>query len=558
MKKNVEGKEIVYSSKARQKVLDGINVIADAIKVTLGPRGKTVLIEKELSYPHLTKDGVTVARNIRLSDSGNNMGIELIRNVAAQTGHKVGDGTTTSTVLAQEIATEGIKLITAGMNSTEIRKGMIEAKDFVVKHISEHAIPVETRHDLWRVAYISSNSDSKIADILADAFERVGRDGIIVIEDGNSNHLEIKFTEGIEFESGYQSPLFINKIEKSVVEHENVLVMIHEKPILNLQPYLNLFIEIKKTGMPLLIIAENIDHSALSMLGANAIQQTKYNMGQAAEQGLSVVAVKNPCDAAKAKTFNEDVALFVGGSVVSQDLGFTPEKLPLTILGKAEKVIVKLDKTTIVGGDAKNDPLKKSKLDGHINALKEKIDDEYDESDKEFLKYRYGQLTRGIATIRVGGASLLESRETKDRVDDAYHATKAAYKKGVVPGGGIALLRAGRALATYIANYPDSNVKNDYLLGMQLVLKACRKPLWQILLNTGIEDANSVITNIINNEKYAYGYDAKEDTYVDMLSADIVDPAEVVICALEDAVSACSALITLEAMVLYEEEKDVK
>jgi chaperonin GroEL len=544
MKHKIDGKLIVYGTETRRGVLEGINAIADAIKVTLGPRGKTVLIEKEYGYPHLTKDGVTVARSIRLSHSLRNMGTEMIRNVAAQTVDKVGDGTTTSAVIAQKIANDGFQLRSAGLNPVLLRKGITEAKTMVLDHLDSIKKPVDGKEDLRRIAYIASNADDEIADVLSDAFDKVGRDGVVTIEDGVNNKLEVDFVEGLRFDSGYITPLSITNTNTRSCEYKDCYVMVHEKPILNLHPYLNLLSEVLKTERPLLIIAENVDAGALSTIGVNAIQGKFLSC-----------PVRTPGKTEDEKRiFNSDIAAFVGGSVINQDLGLIPERLGIKLLGQADKVIVTADKTIIIGGDGKKDPKKNEIIDGIINGLREKIEDDTYEGDKDLLRLRLGMLTEGIATVKVGGASMLELRERKDRVEDAYFATMAAYKGGVVPGGGIALLRASQKLAAYISTAQDR--EPEVVSGIKIIQKACEAPILQIIENTGLDGARIIVNKLLECEDPNMGYDANTCEIVNMYERGIIDPVNVVKAAMEDAVSAGSSVISLEAAVLYEEDKN--
>lgn len=541
MKYTIEGKNVTYSTKARQGVLDGINIIANAIKVTLGPRGKTVLIEKELGYPHLTKDGVTVARSIRLNDSLKNMGVEMIRNVAAQTCDRAGDGTTTASVLAQSIANEAFMLCEGGANPVNLKKGVEAAKDFVVSEIRAHAQEVNGQEDLRRVAYIASNGDNAISDILAQAFDKVGRDGVVTIEEGTTTALELEFVEGMRFDSGYLTPLVVNNIDRMTCEYKDCWVMVHEKPILNLHPYISLLGEVKRTDKPILLIAENVEAGALSTIGVNAT-----------ERNLFCCPVKTPGNEKQRKVFNHDIAAFVGGTMINQDLGKTPEKLDIKLLGMADKVIVTQDKTIIMGGLGKKDPKKNKVVEGIVNSIRDNLNDDNFEGDKEFLKMRLGMLTQGIACVKVGGASMLELRERKDRVEDAYFATKAAYKGGVVPGGGIALLRASLSLSEMLK---DDTQDHDYLLGVKIIQRACQAPFGQIIRNTGVDGVGLLMEAVLQRDDYRFGYDANKEEIIDMVERGIIDPADVVVSALEDAVSAGSALISLEAAVLYDENK---
>ena len=538
----VEGKTILYGDKARQRVLEGINCIADAIKMTLGPRGKTILIEKEHGYPHLTKDGVTVARHVRLGDSSRNMGVEMIRNVAAQTCHRAGDGTTTATVLAQEMATEGLKLITAGISSNELRHGMDYARDYIVNHIEINSKEVNTREDLKHVAFIASNGDEAISEIIADAFDKVGREGVVTIEDGSTTKLELDFKEGMQFDGGFTTPLFVNNIDNQTCEYSDVYVMVHEKPILNPVPYLNILNAVHTRGKPLLIVAENVEATASATLGINVHKN-----------GLKSCAVKSPGSGERRIIFSQDIAAFTGAKVINQDLGRLPENIKIDWLGQAEKIIVSSDKTIIIAGGLDKD--KKEKLDGVIHNLRKDLADPDFTGDVEFTKLRVGMLTGGIACIKVGGASMLELRERKDRVEDAYFATQAAFKGGVVPGGGIALLRAGQALEKVISEWPDEDFSFAYRQGVKIAIKATKKPLWQIITNAGHEQVSLLMDQVESYDTCSIGYDARQNVVCDMFAHHIIDPTNVVKAAFEDATSAAGALISLEAMVLYDETK---
>jgi len=518
-----------------------VNVIADAVKVTLGPRGKTVLIGKEMGPPHLTKDGVTVARNVRIKDLVNNAGVDLIRNVASRTCDKAGDGTTTATVLAQYLACEGMKLITDGVNSKEIKRGMETALQVVLADLDKWSIPVETKEDLRRVAFIASNGDEEVADVLSDAFMRVGRKGVVTVEDGPGLGIELELVEGIQFDKGYISPLFMNNIDKGTCEFLNPLIMVYEKPLSTLHPMLGLLNDVAKSTRPLLILADNVDGEALSLLVMNKVNGN-----------LPVAAVAHPYVGERKRVFMEDVAIFTGGQLMNQDLGKKMESLGMSLLGGADKVIISQDKTIIIGGHAVHDKDKKAKLDGRVENIRAQLDDPSFDGDKDFLNQRLGTLTQGVAVVKVGAPTDTEQKERKDRVEDAYYATKGAFESGVVPGGGVALLRA--AIPLEMIEYTPDEL--DFLQGVTLVASSLSCPMYNIIHNIGAGEhqyVEEIVRSVSENSIYSWGYDAKAERECDLIAAGVVDPTKVVKTAITDAVSAAATLLSLEVVIVNEE-----
>lgn len=522
-------KTISYGAHARSHILAGINTIANAVKVTLGPCGKTVILEKEGGYPYMTKDGVTVARNIRVSDAKQNIGVELIREVASKTGILAGDGTTTSCVLAQFVAQEGLKLMNAGFNPGELKRGMDKAVKVVCDYVDAVAIPIKDNQDLKRVALIASNDDEEIADILVKAYDIVGKEGVITIEEGPGSGLDLEVLDGMQLDEGLHSSshLFVTNMEKGTCEFDDVHIFVHEKSLLNMQPVFPILDALVQTGKPILIIAEKVADGALSFLVTNRMK------------GCSIAAISSPYRGEKRKTIMQDIATFTGGVVINQDLGIVQKNIKPGMIGCAQKVIVSGDKTIIMNGGG--DPDKLAARVAKIRALMKS--DDCSEHDKEFLRSRLGGLTSGVAIIKVGAASKMELQERLDRVDDALCSTRAAWLEGVVAGGGVTLLRAAAKIAD-MAFANDTQKK-----GADIILMALASPLRQILDNAGIESASMIIHDVVNNDKPTWGYNARTEAMCDMIDAGVVDAAKVVKTSLRDAISAASMVLSTEALV---------
>lgn len=529
-------KLITFGSDARSKILDGINIIADAVKVTLGPSGRNVILEKPDGYPYMTKDGVTVAREIRVRDPEKNIGVELIRGVASKTGILAGDGTTTSCVLAQFIAQEGHKMMHAGFNPGELKKGMDKAVKEICRYLEEIAVPISTLDDIKRVALIASNDDEEIAEMLVKAYEAVGHDGVITIEESGGIGLELELMEGMQFEEGFKNThsLFMNNIERGVFEYSDVHIFVHEKPIANIQPYLPLFDELTKNGRGLLIISEKIEGHAL----ATAISaRMKGN--------LPVCVVNAPYKGARRQTFLHDIASFTGGIIINQDRGLLQQNFKKEHVGLAQKVIVSPERTIILNGQSNP-----KEVESRIQDIRKKLsDDECPEHEKEFLRSRLGAFTNGVAVIKIGALSDMELKERQDRVDDALRSTKAALQEGIVPGGGIALIRSIPQLANLCLSN-DSQKK-----GAEIVVLAMSAPLRQILINCGIESPSLLVHEVMTHPNPTWGYDARKEVMCDMIECGVVDAAKVVKTSLRDAVSAASMVLSAEAVVVYERKE---
>jgi len=519
-------KHVKFSSDARDKMLRGVDILANAVKVTLGPKGRNVVLDKSYGAPRITKDGVTVAKEIELDDKFENMGAQMVREVAQKTSDLAGDGTTTATVLAQAIIREGAKSVAAGMNPMDLKRGIDIAVTAVVKDIEKRAKKVESSSEVAQVGTVSSNGDSKIGKMIAQAMQKVGNEGVITVEEAKSLETEVEIVEGMQFDRGYLSPYFITNAEKMVAELEDVHILLHEKKLSQLQAMLPLLEAVVQSGKPLLIVSEDVEGEALATLVVNKLRG-----------GLKVAAVKAPGFGDRRKAMLEDIAVLSGGQLISEDLGIKLENVTTAMLGRAKKVIIEKEKTTIVDGAGK-----KKDIEARVGQIKAQIEETTSDYDREKLQERLAKLAGGVAVIRVGGATEVEVKEKKDRVEDALNATRAAVEEGIVPGGGVALLRAKKAVGKI------SNDNHDVQAGINIVLKALETPLRQIAENSGVE-ASIVVGKILENKSETFGFDAQKEDYVDMVENGIIDPAKVVRAALQDAASIAGLLVTTEAMV---------
>ena len=519
-------KDVKFSTDARERLLRGVEILNNAVKVTLGPKGRNVIIDKSYSAPRITKDGVTVAKEIELQDKFENMGAQMVREVASKTNDLAGDGTTTATVLAASIMREGLKLVAAGLNPMDLKRGIDIAVSAVVKDIATRAKKVQTSAEIAQVGTIASNGDKSIGDMIAQAMQKVGNEGVITIEEAKTAETELDVVEGMQFDRGYLSPYFVTNAEKMIVELEDPYILIHEKKLSSLQALLPLLEAVVQAGKPLLIIAEDVDGEALATLVVNKLRG-----------GLKVAAVKAPGFGDRRKAMLEDIAILSAGTAISDDLGVKLENVTLEMLGRAKRVRIEKETTTVIDGAGK-----KEDIEGRVAQIKAQIEDTTSDYDKEKLQERLAKLAGGVAIIRVGGSTEVEVKEKKDRVDDALNATKAAVEEGIVPGGGVALLRAKAALGNLSDEVPDVQS------GINIVLRALEAPIRQIAENSGVE-GSIVVGNILGNASQTYGFDAQSEKYVDMLSAGILDPAKVVRIALQDAASIAGLMITTEAMV---------
>ena len=522
----MSAKDVRFSSDARDRMLRGVDILNNAVKATLGPKGRNVVLDKSYGAPRITKDGVTVAKEIELEDKFENMGAQMVREVASKTSDRAGDGTTTATVLTASIIKEGLKLVAAGMNPMDLKRGIDIAAAAVVKDIERRAKKVQSSEEIAQVGTISANGDKAVGKMIADAMKKVGNEGVITVEEAKTAETELDVVEGMQFDRGYLSPYFITNAEKMVAELEDAYILIHEKKLSSLQPLLPILESIVQAGKPLLIVAEDIEGEALATLVVNKLRG-----------GLKVAAVKAPGFGDRRKAMLEDIAVLTTATMIAEDLGIKLENVTLQMLGKAKRVRIEKENTTIIEGAGK-----KQDIEGRIAQIKAQLEETTSDYDKEKLQERLAKLAGGVAVIRVGGSTEVEVKEKKDRVDDAMHATKAAVEEGIVPGGGVALLRAKAA----IGKLSDENA--DIQAGINIVLKALEAPIRQIAENAGVE-GSIVVGKITENKSQTYGFDAQTEQYVDMLSAGIVDPAKVVRVALQDAASIAGLMITTEAMV---------
>ena len=519
-------KDVRFSTDARDKMLRGVDILANAVRVTLGPKGRNVILDKSFGAPRITKDGVTVAKEIELEDKFENMGAQMVREVASKTNDTAGDGTTTATVLAQAIVKEGAKYVAAGMNPMDLKRGVDLAVAEAVKDIAKRSKKIKDSAEVAQVGTISSNGDKSIGKMIADAMQKVGNEGVITVEEAKSLETELDVVEGMQFDRGYLSPYFITNAEKMIAELEDAYILIHEKKLSSLQPMLPVLEAVVQTGKPLVIIAEDIEGEALATLVVNKLRG-----------GLKVAAVKAPGFGDRRKAMLEDIAILTGGQMIAEDLGIKLENVTLQMLGKSKRVRIEKENTTIINGAGK-----KSDIEARVGQIKAQIEETTSDYDKEKLQERLAKLAGGVAVIRVGGATEVEVKEKKDRVDDALNATRAAVEEGIVPGGGVALLRAKAAVAKLKSDNADEQA------GIHIVLKALEAPIRQIVENAGGE-GSIVVGKILDNKSQTYGFNAQTDTYVDMLEAGIIDPSKVVRTALQDAASVAGLLITTEAMV---------
>ncbi len=525
-------KDVYFASDARDRMLRGVNILANAVKVTLGPKGRNVVIEKSFGAPRSTKDGVTVAKEIELTDRFENLGAQLIREVASKTNDKAGDGTTTATVLAQAIVVEGLKSVAAGMNPMDLKRGVDKAVAKVVEEIKRSSRKVTTNAEIAQVGTISANGDNEVGDMIARAMEKVGNEGVITVEEAKSLETELDVVEGMQFDRGYLSPYFITNAEKMTVELEEPLVLLFEKKLASLQPLLPVLEAVVQSGRPLLIIAEDVEGEALATLVVNKLRG-----------GLRVAAVKAPGFGDRRKAMLEDIAILTGGQLISEDLGIKLENVTLEMLGKAKKVSITKDDTTIVDGSGE-----RSGIEGRIAQIKAQIEDTTSDYDKEKLQERLAKLAGGVAVVRVGGSTEVEVKERKDRVDDALNATRAAVEEGIVPGGGVALLKASKILDGFKGDNDDQEA------GVAIVRRALQAPIRQIAENAGVE-GSIVVSKVMENASPTFGFNAQTEEYVDMVAAGVIDPAKVVRTALQDAASVAGLLITTEAAIVEAPKK---
>jgi chaperonin GroEL len=528
----MSAKEVKFNAEAREKMLLGVDILANAVKVTLGPKGRNVVLEKSFGAPRVTKDGVTVAKEIELEDKFENMGAQMLREVASKTSDVAGDGTTTATVLAQAIVKEGAKTVAAGANPMDVKRGIDLAVNAVVGELKAKSKKLTSNDEVAQIGTVSANGDREIGKMIAEAMKKVGNEGVITVEEAKSLETELEVVEGMQFDRGYISPYFVTNAEKMLVELEDPYILINEKKLSGLQSMLPLLESIVQSGKPLLVIAEEVEGEALATLVVNKLRG-----------GLKVAAVKAPGFGDRRKAMLEDIASLTGGNVISEDLGIKLENVTINMLGRAKKVSIDKDNTTIVNGAGK-----KADIEARIKQIKLQIEETTSDYDKEKLQERLAKLAGGVAVIRVGGATEAEVKERKDRVEDAMHATRAAVEEGILPGGGVALLRALKVL-------DGLNVENDdQKAGIRIVRKALEAPARQIASNAG-EDGSIIVGKIIENAKYTWGYDAQTGNYGDLVAEGIIDPTKVVRTALQDAASIAGLLITTEAMVAEKPKK---
>jgi chaperonin GroEL len=519
-------KEVKFSVDARDSMLRGIDTLAHAVRVTLGPKGRNVVLDKSFGAPRITKDGVTVAKEIELEDKFENMGAQMVREVASRTSDQAGDGTTTATVLAHAIVREGAKAVAAGMNPMDLKRGVDLAVEAVVADLQKNSKNVTSNEEIAQVGTISANGDAEIGRFIADAMKKVGNEGVITVEEAKSLETELEVVEGMQFDRGYISPYFVTNADKMRVEMDDPYILIYEKKLSGLQELLPLLEAVVQTSKPLVIIAEDIEGEALATLVVNKLRG-----------GLKVAAVKAPGFGDRRKAMLEDIAVLTGGTMVSADLGIKLENVTINMLGRAKKVMIDKENTTIVGGAGK-----RADIQARIAQLKAQIEETTSDYDREKLQERLAKLAGGVAVLRVGGATEIEVKERKDRVDDAMHATRAAVEEGILPGGGVALLRAGELLKKVRTQNDDQKT------GVEIVRKAISWPARQIAINAG-EDGSIVVGKILDKDTYAYGYDAQAGEYGNLISKGIIDPTKVVRAALQGAASVAGLLITTEAMV---------
>ncbi|MEM6356581.1 MAG: chaperonin GroEL [Pseudomonadota bacterium] len=524
-------KDVKFHTDARERMLKGVNILADAVKVTLGPKGRNVVLDKSFGAPRITKDGVSVAKEIELADKFENMGAQMVREVASKTNDEAGDGTTTATVLAQAIVKEGMKSVAAGMNPMDVKRGVDKAVLAVVAEIKAMSRPVSDSNEVAQVGAISANGETAIGQQIADAMQKVGNEGVITVEENKGLETETEVVEGMQFDRGYLSPYFITNADKMLAELEDCYILLHEKKLSSLQPMVPLLETVIQTGKPLLIIAEDVEGEALATLVVNKLRG-----------GLKIAAVKAPGFGDRRKAMLQDIAILTGGQVISEDLGMKLENVGIDMLGTAKKIRITKDDTTVVDGAGD-----KGEIEARVAQIRQQIEETTSDYDREKLQERLAKLAGGVAVIRVGGATEVEVKERKDRVDDALNATRAAVQEGVVPGGGVALVHAVKALDGLTGENGDQDA------GIAIVRRALEAPLRQIAENAGV-DGSVVAGKVRESSDSKYGYDAQRDEYGDLVAKGIIDPAKVVRCALEDASSVAGLLITTEAMVAEKPE----
>ncbi|MCH4090272.1 chaperonin GroEL [Acetobacter sp.] len=525
-------KDVKFGGEARQRMLRGVDILADAVKVTLGPKGRNVVLDKNFGAPRITKDGVSVAKEIELADKFENMGAQMLREVASKTNDTAGDGTTTATVLAQAIVREGAKAVAAGMNPMDLKRGIDKAVAAVVEELKKNAKKVTSPAETAQVGTISANGEKEIGEMISQAMQKVGSEGVITVEEAKGIQTELDVVEGMQFDRGYISPYFVTNAEKMTADLDSPYILIHEKKLSSLQPILPLLESVVQSGRPLVIIAEDVDGEALATLVVNKLRG-----------GLKIAAVKAPGFGDRRKAMLEDIAILTGGQVISEDLGIKLENVTLPMLGTAKKVHISKENTTIVEGAGNPDDIK-----GRCNQIRAQVEETTSDYDREKLQERLAKLAGGVAVIRVGGSTEIEVKERKDRVDDALHATRAAVEEGIVPGGGTALARASTALGHLHYHNEDQKV------GGEIIRKALQAPLRQIAHNAG-EDGAVIAGKVLENSTYTFGFDAQAGEYKDLVEAGIIDPMKVVRTALQDAASVAGLLITTEAMVAERPEK---
>jgi chaperonin GroEL len=525
-------KDVRFGGDARARMLRGVDILADAVKVTLGPKGRNVVLDKSFGAPRITKDGVTVAKEIELSDKFENMGAQMVREVASKTNDIAGDGTTTATVLAQSIVREGSKAVAAGMNPMDLKRGIDKAVAAVVEELKKRSRKITTPAETAQVGAIAANGEVEIGKMISDAMQKVGNEGVITVEEAKGIQTELDVVEGMQFDRGYVSPYFITNAEKMIAEMDQPYILIHEKKLSGLQPMLPLLESVVQSGRPLVIIAEDVEGEALATLVVNKLRG-----------GLKVAAVKAPGFGDRRKAMLEDIAILTGGTVISEDLGIKLENVKITDLGKAKKILIEKENTTIVEGAGK-----KSDIQGRCGQIRAQIEETTSDYDREKLQERLAKLAGGVAVIRVGGSTEVEVKERKDRVDDSLHATRAAVEEGIVPGGGVALARASLILSKLKAD------NDDQRFGIEIVRKAIQTPLRQIAENAG-EDGAVIAGKTLEKDEYNFGFDAQSGEFKDLVKAGIIDPTKVVRTALQDAASVAGLLVTTEAMIAERPEK---
>ncbi len=526
-------KEVKFHTDAREKMLRGVDILANAVKVTLGPKGRNVVIDKSFGAPRITKDGVSVAKEIELEDKFENMGAQMLREVASKTNDLAGDGTTTATVLAQAIVKEGAKAVASGLNPMDLKRGVDLAVEAVVAELKANARKISNNAEIAQVGTISANGDTEIGRYLAEAMEKVGNDGVITVEEAKTAETELEVVEGMQFDRGYLSPYFVTNQEKMRVELDDPYILIHEKKLSNLQALLPVLEAVVQSGKPLVIIAEDVEGEALATLVVNKLRG-----------GLKVAAVKAPGFGDRRKAMLEDIAILTGGTVISEDLGIKLENVTLNMLGRSKKVSIEKENTTIINGAGS-----KAEIDGRVAQIKAQIEETSSDYDREKLQERLAKLAGGVAVIRVGGSTEVEVKEKKDRVDDALHATRAAVEEGILPGGGVALLRSVKALDNLKAPNDDQRV------GIDIIRRAIEAPVRQIAENAGAE-GSIIVGKLRETSEFAYGWNAQTGEYGDLFAQGVIDPAKVVRTALQDAASVAGLLITTEAMIAEKPKKE--